>query len=180
MSALLVFAATLAVAVFISDVARRTVVSTSLLFLVSGFAFGAMGLVGVGAGDAAVQLVARIALFVVLFTDGMRLGAGGLVGVWRWAFVAVTVLLARPAGLLLASIGTNLDRREWIAAAWFGPKGFSSVLYALLILHSAIPKASYLYHLAALTIGASMVAVSSTDVIGARMFTGRRRAGAAT
>jgi sodium/hydrogen antiporter len=86
----------------------------------------------------------------------------------------------------LALLGGGLARREWLAVAWFGPKGFSSVLYGLLILESRIPHARALAHLAALVIAGSILAHSSTDVLVARSFqepgeagdAHRRRAGA--
>ena len=34
---------------------------------------------------------------------------------------------------------------ELFAAAWFGPKGFASVVYGLLVLHSGIPNAVEVY-----------------------------------
>lgn len=51
----------------------------------------------------------------------------------------------------------QLAWREWIAAAWFGPKGFASVLYALIILRSGIAGAEEIFHLAAVAIALSML-----------------------
>jgi NhaP-type Na+/H+ or K+/H+ antiporter len=53
---------------------------------------------------------------------------------------------------------------------WFGPKGFASVVYALLVLESGIPAADQIFHLAAITIVASILAHSSTDIVVARWF----------
>jgi NhaP-type Na+/H+ or K+/H+ antiporter len=60
--------------------------------------------------------------------------------------------------------------RETIAAAWFGPKGFASVFFAFLILHSDIPSGDEIFQLVAVVVTASIVAHSSTDVIVARWF----------
>jgi NhaP-type Na+/H+ or K+/H+ antiporter len=87
-----------------------------------------------------------------------------------YGFVTLALLLARPLALSIALIGTRLDRREWIAAAWFGPKGFASVVYGLLILNAGVAGAHRMFHLIALTTTASIVAHSSTDVLVVRWF----------
>ena len=43
-----------------------------------------------------------------------------------YLFAALALLAARPAALAIALAGGGLSWREWVAAAWFGPKGFSS------------------------------------------------------
>ncbi len=66
-----------------------------------------------------------------------------------------------------------MDWHEKVAAAWFGPKGFASVVYGILILRSGGEGAGHVFHLMAIVIAASMVAHSSTDVVVARWFRGR-------
>jgi NhaP-type Na+/H+ or K+/H+ antiporter len=83
--------------------------------------------------------------------------------------LAVLVLIAvRPLALGLALLGSELGWRERVAAAWFGPKGFASVVYGMLILKAGVARGGELFHLLALVIGASIVAHSSTDVLVAR------------
>ena len=53
-------------------------------------------------------------------------------------------------------------------AAWFGPKGFASVVYGLLVLRADIPEAERLFDLIAITITLSIALHSSTDVLIAR------------
>ncbi|MBX3620662.1 MAG: cation:proton antiporter [Rhizobacter sp.] len=79
-------------------------------------------------------------------------------------FAAATLLVARPLGLLLALLGSGLGRRDRLAAAWFGPKGFASLVYAILVLRAQLPEGQRLYEIAAVVIAASIVAHSSTDV----------------
>jgi NhaP-type Na+/H+ or K+/H+ antiporter len=110
--------------------------------------------------------LAAVFLFGALITPAL-LGGLGWTG---WLFVALALLVARPAALLPALAGSGLSRREWWAAAWFGPKGFASVVYALLVLAEALPEGERLFHLVAATTAASMVAHSSTDVLVARVF----------
>lgn len=87
-----------------------------------------------------------------------------------YLFAAVALFVARPVSLAVALIGSTLGVRERIAAAWFGPKGFASVVYGLLILRSGVGARSELFHLVALVVAASIIAHSSTDVVIARWF----------
>ena len=88
-----------------------------------------------------------------------------------YMFALLALVAARPAALAIALAGSGLTWQEWVTAAWFGPKGFSSVTYTLFILTSSMPNRVELAHLAALVIIGSMVAHSSTDVLVARWFT---------
>jgi NhaP-type Na+/H+ or K+/H+ antiporter len=67
-------------------------------------------------------------------------------------------------------MGAKLSFREQVTAMWFGPKGFASVVYGLIILESGIALADQVYHLVALVIVLSILAHSSTDVVIARQF----------
>ena len=87
-----------------------------------------------------------------------------------YLFAVLVLVLARPLALAFALLGSELDWREWVAAAWFGPKGFASVVYGLLILHSAVDGGDLMFHLIALVTVLSVVAHSSTDVLVARWF----------
>jgi NhaP-type Na+/H+ or K+/H+ antiporter len=82
---LLVFAVTLALAVFASGIAHRSLLSTALLFLVAGYVCGRGGfdVVGVRAHDGVVIQLAALALYSVLFTDGMHAGIRDLRAAWR-------------------------------------------------------------------------------------------------
>jgi NhaP-type Na+/H+ or K+/H+ antiporter len=87
-----------------------------------------------------------------------------------YVFAVLALVLARPLALAVSFLGSGLSGREQAAAMWFGPKGFASVVYGLLVLQSGIPAADELFHLVALTITLSIIAHSSTDVIVARQF----------
>ncbi len=88
-----------------------------------------------------------------------------------YLFVVLVLVATRPIGLAIAFVRAHLSRKEWIAAAWFGPKGFASVIYGLLILESGITRHNELFHLIAAVITLSIVAHASTDVVVARWFT---------
>jgi len=85
-----------------------------------------------------------------------------------YLFAALALLVARPVALFLSLLGTAMDRRERLAAMWFGPKGFASVIYGILILRSGVTGANETFHLVALVTVSSIIAHSSTDVVIAR------------
>ncbi|MGS2617093.1 cation:proton antiporter [Micromonospora sp. LZ34] len=87
-----------------------------------------------------------------------------------WVFAVLAIVVARPAALAVSFLGSHLTRTEQFAAMWFGPKGFASVVYSLLVLEAAIPAADEVFHLVALTVVLSILAHSSTDLVVARIF----------
>lgn len=94
----------------------------------------------------------------------------GEISVTGYVFAALALLMARPVAIGVALLGTEIGRKEWAAAAWFGPKGFASVVYGLLVIRSGIAAADEIFHLIALVVAASILLHSSTDVIVARQF----------
>jgi NhaP-type Na+/H+ or K+/H+ antiporter len=87
-----------------------------------------------------------------------------------WVFAVLAIVVARPVALWVSFLRSGLGLREQAAAMWFGPKGFASVVYGLLVLESGIGAADEVFHLVALTIVISILAHSSTDVVVARAF----------
>ncbi|WP_081438799.1 cation:proton antiporter [Pseudofrankia asymbiotica] len=119
-------------------------------------------------GEAFAELskFAALLVFGALLTPSLfgDLSLGGYVA------VVLAIVLIRPASLLISLAGSRFGRREKLTAAWFGPKGFASVVYGLLVLESGIPQGHAAYTLIAVCIAFSIVAHSSTDVPIARMF----------
>jgi NhaP-type Na+/H+ or K+/H+ antiporter len=89
---------------------------------------------------------------------------------WVYLYAILVLFLARPLALGLALIGSRLDWRERIATAWFGPRGFASVVYGLLVLGSRVYRAEDLFQFISIVILGSMIAHSTTDVLVARWF----------
>ena len=87
-----------------------------------------------------------------------------------WLFALIAIFIARPLALWISFLHSGLDMREQAAAMWFGPKGFASVVYGLLVLEAGITDSDSVFHLVALTIVISILLHSSTDVIVARAF----------
>lgn len=118
------------------------------------------------------EALAELAKFAALMVFGALLTPQlfGDLSLGGYVAVVLAIVLIRPASLLLSLVGTRFDRREKLVAAWFGPKGFASVVYGLLVLQAGIPQGEEAFTLIAVCIAFSIIAHSSTDVPIARMF----------
>ena len=119
-------------------------------------------------GDLIAELLklAAIMVFGALISPAF-LGDIPLAG---YGFALLALLVARPAAIALSFLRSRLPAKEWMAAAWFGPKGFASVVYGLLILRTGTVSGNEVFHLVALVVVLSILAHSSTDVLVARWF----------
>lgn len=84
----------------------------------------------------------------------------------------LAVFVVRLFAIWGSMIGSELTRRETWLAGWFGPKGFASVVYGILIFHAGLNHAA---HLIALAVTASILVYSSTDVLLGKWFEKRAR-----
>lgn len=118
------------------------------------------------------ELVAELFKLAALLVFGSLISIEFLGEItWQgWVFAVFALVVARPVALAIAFLRSGLSRTEQFAAMWFGPKGFASVVYGLLVLHAGIPSGDEVFHLVALTIVLSILAHSSTDLLVARMF----------
>jgi NhaP-type Na+/H+ or K+/H+ antiporter len=82
-------------------------------------------------------------------------------------FIALATFAVRPPAIVLSLLGTELRWREKLVAGWFGPKGFASVVYGLLILQAGLNR---LAHIVGLCVITSIVIFSSTDILVGRWF----------
>lgn len=80
-------------------------------------------------------------------------------------FALITFVVVRPVAISLAVFRLGFTRIEWVLLAWFGPRGFSSVVYGLIVFSSGIPNAGALFHLIAVVVGMSVLIHASTDVL---------------
>jgi NhaP-type Na+/H+ or K+/H+ antiporter len=119
-------------------------------------------------GDLIAELLKLAALLVfgALLTPQLlhRLPIGA------WVVAVLALVLVRPVALVLSLWRTHLSRRETAAVAWFGPKGFASVVYGLLALAAGLDVSQPVFDLVAVCIALSIAVHSSTDVPIARMF----------
>lgn len=93
-----------------------------------------------------------------------------------YLFGVLLLVFARPAAVELALVGSRLPWEERATAAWFGPKGFASVLYGILVLQADAPQSEYMFHVVVVAIVLSIFAHSSTDVPIAGWFARRHEA----
>jgi len=118
---LLAFAALLFGAVLLSSSAQRSVLSTAVLFLVAGFVLGkgTAGLIVVRPDEPLVAQFTELALFSVLFTDGMRFPLRHLKEIWRLPGRAL--LYGMPLTLFgTALVAYFLVGLSWVEAALVG------------------------------------------------------------
>ncbi|MDQ3200159.1 MAG: cation:proton antiporter [Verrucomicrobiota bacterium] len=121
MTALLIFAIALFLALLVSDLADRSVLSTAVLFLAAGFLVGPgmLNFLPLTHDDAIVRHLAELALFSVLFTDGMGAGIRDLVNAWHLPGRAL--LLGMPLTLVAtALLAYVLVHVSWIEALLLG------------------------------------------------------------
>ncbi|TDD84396.1 sodium:proton antiporter [Actinomadura darangshiensis] len=118
------------------------------------------------------ELVAELLKLAALLVFGALLSPAflGDVGWTGWAFAVLALVVARPAAIWVSFLRSRLTAREQGAMMWFGPKGFASVVYGLLVLESGITEGDHIFHLVGVTIALSILAHSSTDIVVARGF----------
>lgn len=118
------------------------------------------------------EALAELAKFAALLVFGALLTPQlfGDLSFGGYVAVVLAIVLIRPASMLISLVGTRFDRRERLVAAWFGPKGFASVVYGLLVFQAGIPNGQEAYTLIAVCIAFSIIAHSSTDVPIAKLF----------
>jgi NhaP-type Na+/H+ or K+/H+ antiporter len=111
--------------------------------------------------DDIVEIV-KLGVFVVfgslLTLDGLFGDGWAAVGV-----VAVTLLIARPAAIAVALIGTRLPFYLQAFMAWFGPKGVATMAFSLLVLAETFPTDEEIFNLAALCVFTSILAHGLSD-----------------
>jgi len=98
--------------------------------------------------------LANLFKFGALFIFGSQIAPALLRGLdlGDYLFVILALVAVRPVALLIALGGSGMDRRERLVAAWFGPKGFASVVYAVLMLHAGLARGSWLFSVVALVV----------------------------
>jgi NhaP-type Na+/H+ or K+/H+ antiporter len=114
------------------------------------------------------ELVTELLKLFALLIFGALISPGALgtqVPVRGYIFAFLVLLVVRPLAIGVALLGSRIGWPERLAAGWFGPKGFASIVYGILILRAAAPEATYLFHLVAIVVAGSIIVSSSTDTL---------------
>jgi sodium/hydrogen antiporter len=84
-------------------------------------------------------------------------------------FALFVLLVARPVAISLVLKRTSVSKRARAFIGWFGPRGLSSLLFALLLVIQGVPNAEWLMAITGVVVIASVVAhgVSATPLIAA-------------
>ena len=117
-------------------------------------------------GERLSQLLKLAAVLVIAITVGAR----DIPELRVFAFAVFVLVIPRTLPLLVVLAGTPLSMPERLVAAWFGPRGFASLLYGLIVLGSAAPNRNLVFQIVTVTVLLSIVLHSSTDVPIARRF----------
>ncbi|HEX7166648.1 MAG TPA: cation:proton antiporter [Acidimicrobiales bacterium] len=118
------------------------------------------------------ELVAELLKLGALLLFGALIAPSFLpeIGLGGYLFAVAAMFVARPAAVFVSLLRSGLPSQERTVVAWFGPKGFASVVYGLLIVEADFARGEKLFHLIAIVVAMSIVLHSSTDVLVARWF----------
>jgi NhaP-type Na+/H+ or K+/H+ antiporter len=121
------------------------------------------------------ELVAELLKLVAILVFGALISPSflGEIPVLGYVFAVLALVVARPGAIAVSFLGSRLPWPEQAAVAWFGPKGFASVVYGLIVLESGADRADEMFHLVALAVALSILAHSSSDVPIAHYFARR-------
>ena len=160
-----------AIAVIVYAACNLTHANPYLAAFAAGSALATMDHVAAESFEPFGDLLSELTKFAALLVFGAMITPDRMshLGWQGWLLALMAILLVRPASMLLSLIRTPMPRSERLTAAWFGPKGFASVVYGLLILQAGLPNGEKLFDLIAVTIALSIILHSSTDVPVARM-----------
>jgi len=116
------------------------------------------------------ELVAELLKLLALLLFGAEIAPHFFVALSAldYVFVVLATFAVRPLAVALSMVATRLSSREKWVIGWFGPKGFASVVYGILIFQGGF---GHLAHLVGLSVTASIVVFSSTDIFVGRWFT---------
>ena len=162
----------LAIGLLVLAVAQATHANLFLAAFAAGITVATFGPRQRAAFEHFGEHIAELFKLAALLVFGALISPGflGEIAWTGWVFAALAIFVARPVALWVSFLRSGLDLREQAAAMWFGPKGFASVVYGLIVLESGIAAADEIFHLVALTIVISILLHSSTDVVVARAF----------
>ncbi len=161
-------------------------VGTVLAAYVAGEVVGGSGFLAVFAAGAVIvvtdydlcdcfleygEVTAEMAMLLAFILFGALLSSlARTIPLWPALLFAVVVLVvARPVAIGLVLRKAVLSKRARMFTGWFGPRGLSSLLFALVVVLQGVPNAEYLLAITGVVVIASVVVhgVSATPLISA-------------
>ena len=113
-------------------------------------------------GELVSEMVKGAALLAfATLLDGALFITAGMAGI---LLALLVVPLSRPLAMWPATVGAGLPTPQRMGLSWFGPKGFASVAYAVIVLLSGMDHAEEVFALATVNVLVSVVAHSTLDV----------------
>ena len=117
------------------------------------------------------EITAEMAMLLSFILFGALLStlAGSVPLVPALLFAAFVLLVARPVAIGLVLRKAVVSKRARLFIGWFGPRGLSSLLFALLVVAQGVPGAEYLLAITGIVVIASVFAhgVTATPLIAA-------------
>lgn len=156
----------LAVGMILYGIAHIAHVNPYLAAFAAGSTLGTLNPVATDAFERFGNLLGEVGKFAALLAFGALLTPSlfATPGIGGYAVAVLALIAARPIAFLVAGLWRRLPKWEFAAAAWFGPKGFASVVYGLYVLQSGLPQRQEAFAVVAVSIVLSIAAHSSSDV----------------
>jgi len=108
------------------------------------------------------ELITELLKLVAILVFGALISPAflGEIPALGYVFAVLALVVARPAAIAVSFLGSRLPWQQQAAVAWFGPKGFASVVYGLIVLDSDAAGRDVMFHLIALVVVLSILAHS--------------------
>src|SRR4051794_5239580 len=129
-----------------------------------------------GSFEGRAEVLIQLVKLGVFFVFGTLLTLDGLFtdGVAAVALVVLLLVVARPAAVFTALVGTRTDVATRAFMSWFGPKGVATMTFALLVLaRDGIAQRERIFDIAALAVLVSIILHGITDRPGAAWIAAR-------
>lgn len=106
------------------------------------------------------EVTAEMAMLLAFILFGAMLGplVGTIPFVVALLFALLAIIVVRPVSIGLAFLRATMSQDARLFIAWFGPRGLSSLLLALLVVEASAPQATQLLAVAGVVVAVSVLA----------------------
>jgi NhaP-type Na+/H+ or K+/H+ antiporter len=104
------------------------------------------------------EVTAQLAMLLACIMFGALLSTmlGVVPLVPALVFAAIVLVIARPVAISLVLRKIGVSKRARLFIGWFGPRGLSSLLFALLVVNQGVPNAEWLLAVTGIVVTASV------------------------